>query len=138
MANKTNEKEKLENLAEELSDVIEEQSEDAQKERDEALRKFGHEALKNPEIAEMIQRYKEIASTVNQVGGWLNGTSQVNPDVDNETHMKWLATRYCMDTIFLMDKLGVVQIVDPNDAETSQLDNEEPLEDEEEVVIDKE
>jgi len=125
--------EELAELAEELSEAIEEQTPEAQAERDEALRKFGEEALKDPEVAAMLHRYKEIASAVNQIGGWLNGTSQVNPDIDNEQHMRWLATRYCMDTIFLMDKLGVVQVVEPEAPEV-----EEPLDDEEDVVIDKE
>jgi uncharacterized C2H2 Zn-finger protein len=101
---------------------------------EETIKKFGEEALKDPRVALLVQKYKEISQIVNQVGAWLNGKAEVNKDVSQEDHIKWLATRYCMDTIFLMEQLGVITIEEEPEEVVDEDEDAEPLDEEDEVL----
>lgn len=79
---------------------------------DEAVKKFGEAALKDPNVALVVARFKDMAKVVNLTAAWLNGEEGIiDPkEYDQENHLKWLAQRYCVDVVFLLEQLGVVQV----------------------------
>ena len=67
------------------------------------------ETIKDPAVADLIKKYKEIAFRWNSVTSFLQGKSKINPETDLQQYSDWLAKSYYHDIHFLLNQLQVLK-----------------------------
>lgn len=64
----------------------------------------------NPEVAKLVNRYKEVGFRWNQITAFLTGKTQVNPEFSEQDQIQWLIQAYHFDVLFLLQQLGIVEV----------------------------